>query len=419
MKRQNIFYGWIVVAALWIVYFLNLGIPLYAGSVINANMVLSEGKNADVIGYSASFCGMMRAIASGVGGHYLSRHSAKSALLFGSILTAVISALMAFMPMNDYMRVVVVSMFGISMVTGGVLSAPVVVRKWFDKNKTLPMSFALSAGTVSGSVISLFIDSLIEAAGWRWSWLFGVIGGVAASFLICVFVKEEPSEVGEIPDGHRYYECLGVTEGPAFKGEIEPDDTVSIYKRPQFYIITIAWMLRNAIYMGALSYLLLYIVDLSFSQAQGTDIILSLTTAGLVGRLLPPVLEKRKIPLYLMAACTTGMVALGAALLYFLGGYLFFACAAALIGSGYGSAYILNSLLASEYFGCHQYPQVMGALGTFGGISGALGPFLMMLLIRAVGYGKAFLAFAVLCAISAVAMLSLDTFGKMCPRVEK
>ena len=167
--------------------------------------------------------------------------------------------------------------------------------------------------------------------------------------------------------------------------------------------------------MGALSYLLLYIVDLGFSQAQGTDIILSLTTAGLVGRLLPPVLEKRKIPLYLMAACTTGMVTLGAALLYFLGGYLFFACAAALIGGGYGSAYILNSLLASEYFSYRQYPQVMGALGTFGGISGALGPFLLMLLIRTVGYGRAFLAFAVLCAISAIGMLMLNVFGKKRP----
>ena len=39
MNEHQSFYGWKLVGALWFIYLLNMGFPLYGGAVINTYMI--------------------------------------------------------------------------------------------------------------------------------------------------------------------------------------------------------------------------------------------------------------------------------------------------------------------------------------------------------------------------------------------
>jgi len=78
-----------------------------------------------------------------------------------------------------------------------------VIMIWFDKNRGRVNSFSSVALSFGFSSSPLWIDFLIENAGWQGAWQYLGFGLLVASVLIFVFFKNKPEEFGLLPDGTR------------------------------------------------------------------------------------------------------------------------------------------------------------------------------------------------------------------------
>ena len=67
-KKGKVFYGWYLVVFVWIIYFINVAIPLYGGSVVNSLMTVSLGISAATMGLAVSLNTAVQGFAAPIGG---------------------------------------------------------------------------------------------------------------------------------------------------------------------------------------------------------------------------------------------------------------------------------------------------------------------------------------------------------------
>ena len=186
-------YGWVVVFVVFLIYIMNMGVPMYGATIINTKMALEQRLDIAVLGYATSACGVVRALTAAFGGRLISRFGARRTMALGSICSALVAAVLAFVPLNVYTRVLVFGLYGVGIVLGAILSTPVMIRQWFEKNSALPMAIALSAGSVSGMVSAMIIEKITDIWGWRSGWVTGVLGALGAFLLTMVFLRDNQS----------------------------------------------------------------------------------------------------------------------------------------------------------------------------------------------------------------------------------
>ena len=56
------FYGWVVVASLWVIYFLNVGFPMYGGQTVNTFMADEMGFNRTILGLGFSLFNLFQGL---------------------------------------------------------------------------------------------------------------------------------------------------------------------------------------------------------------------------------------------------------------------------------------------------------------------------------------------------------------------
>lgn len=402
-KTQKKFFstGWVLTFGVWLVYLVSQGVPMYAGATIHTQMVLQEGLDDSFIGISSALAGVVRAAVSAAGGYLILRIGACKLLLLGSCTICISSIILGLFPLSAQLRIIIFSLMGVGMVYGAVVTVPVLIHTWFGKKSSLHMAVALTAGSISGMILTPLAEISSVQWGWRSGWLMCAACGAIAVLIAWLLIKFSP------PDASH-----AVQSGtPSFSRETPQSHEQRLSRNPIFYVLAFSWAMRNLIYMVSVSYLSMYVVQQGFGTAKGASAIFSMTAAGLAGRVLIGILAQRRAPLYVLASFSTTSVAMGAGFLCFSSGYILILVAAGLIGFGYGAGFVLNPLLSAYYFPSCQYPIVVGLLGTAGGISGAIGPLFAMILIQQFGYSSAFFIPALLCALCALSNFYLRHYS--------
>ncbi len=72
-RSGKFFYGYIILAAIWIIYFTNLGFTVYGTTALNAGMAAERGFDAAAIGFAVGLCTLMQGLTGPVVGHLIDR----------------------------------------------------------------------------------------------------------------------------------------------------------------------------------------------------------------------------------------------------------------------------------------------------------------------------------------------------------
>jgi MFS family permease len=204
------FYGWVIVAVTWVIYFTNVGMFLYGASPINALLMGETGFSEATIGLAVAVCTACQGVFSPISGRLTRKHGVKGHFLAGSFLLLVGSLVLSFWTLPGTLLVVVYGLiFGMGMTMGGILTCQSVLNNWFQQKKGLAFSIALSAGGVSGFVAPLIVQAIIGSSagtiavfgswhkGWRLIAVMCVVSVLASLFL----VVNKPADRGLNPDG--------------------------------------------------------------------------------------------------------------------------------------------------------------------------------------------------------------------------
>lgn len=387
MERTNL-KRWLITAAVFMIYIMNIPV-MYAASVINTKMVLSEGLDSAVLGYSTSGMNAVKAVITFVSGYIITKIGARRTFVLGGILVAGISAVLLFAPLSVAMRIAVYSSYGAAVSLGALVTTPVIIRQTFGDDCSMPMAVTMSAGTIAGILVVPLAEAVTDSYGWRSGWAIGLVGGLIA-FIIALFLPRNH-------DG----------EANGAKKQVSAEVVRMMRKRGNYYILTSSYAVKTAIYYMSLSYVLIYVMDCGIGSLQASRVLQTITIAGLASRLIEGMIGKTRISMKLQAFVVNLIMAAGCILLTLRITYPLAIVGAGMIGFGYGAGYVLTPMLNGTYFDSVVYPIITGENMTFSSILSSLGPLCAAGLVESRGYAAVFLIMGLACAAVALPQLFL------------
>lgn len=204
MTKKRAFYGWKLVAALWFLDFLNMGFPLYGGTVINTYMLKDIAMSRSTFGLGFTLLNLLVGLPSIIVAASIMKWGIRRTFGIGSAIIlcgALWLALVASRPWQYVAGFGVLIGTGISF--GTLVPVSTAVTRWFRRYRGRAMAVALSASGFAGFIGAPLTNRILAANGGNWRQAWEVVAGVAAfsALFALLFVKESPEALGQIVDG--------------------------------------------------------------------------------------------------------------------------------------------------------------------------------------------------------------------------
>ena len=198
------FYGWKLVAALWVLDFLSLGFPLYGGAVINVYMMKQIAMTRSTYGLGFTLLTLTVGVPSPLIAASVLRWGIRTTFLIGSGLILFGSLWMACFATQPWHYLIGFGIFigtGIGFAT--IVPLATAITRWFSRYRGRALAIALTASGFAGLAAAPLMNWLLAASGvsWRIGWLMIAAVAVVAAAIAFFAVKERPEDLGQCIDG--------------------------------------------------------------------------------------------------------------------------------------------------------------------------------------------------------------------------
>lgn len=237
-------------------------------------------------------------------------------------------------------------------------------------------------------VVPPLVTRLIDAYGWRTA--YSIIGIVALVLIIVAaqFLKRDPSQVGQLPDGESRVKQASVVSETAGYSRRE------VFRSRQFWMLFAVYFCYGFLVQATLVHIVPHATDLGVSAITAAGILAVIGGVSAVGRIgigsaSDRVGNKQVLILVFVLALIAFLWIQFAKELWML--YLF----AVIFGFAYGGLVVLESPMTAELFGMKAHGAILGVVHFGATIGGAISPVLTGRLFDITGsYQSAFWLFA-------------------------
>jgi cyanate permease len=362
MTTAKFFYGWILLAVLWLVFAFNLGFPAYGGPLINTAM-------ADAIGMSRSSLGLITAfyiIMSGLPGPLVAmavnRFGPRNTLVLGSLLNvtgAVFMATIAESATHAYIGFGFI--IGGGVCAGAAIASQTAVARWFVRRRAMAMSVLYSAGAIGGYVATkLVLLPIIRTQGWRGAWW--LIAGLAAvaGVLALLFVKNKPEDLGQVPDGEVVDTSSNAPKKarPAYITE-NPWEFRDAVRKPVYWLILATLVGGSGGFTFFLAHGIVMLRDMGHDFGVGAGAISTMTWTGLLAKAVIIAFGDRLDPRWLWAVFMTFFGA-GLVIMVDARTQTLVTVFAGCLGIGFGGGIVCLMTVLGNYFGLKAFALLSG-----------------------------------------------------------
>ena len=197
----GIYYGWIVAAAC--VFIAMAGSGAYNGfGVFIIPMSEEFGWSRSAISLAASVGTIVGGLSQPFFGRVFDRVGGRRLILVGLVAFGVSNVLLMFTGNLLYLVLVFGVLIALAGSAGTFNTAVALISKWFERRRATAISLVSAGGSLSGMVFVPFVAYTIPLVGWRNTWLIlGLIVLVLAVPVAFLVLKDDPSDVGQLPDG--------------------------------------------------------------------------------------------------------------------------------------------------------------------------------------------------------------------------
>ncbi|HSC08635.1 MAG TPA: MFS transporter [Steroidobacteraceae bacterium] len=413
------FYGWKLLAVLWIVTFINLGFPAYGQTVINSLMALDLHFDRATLGLLFSAYIGMTGVGGPVSAMLVNRIGVRRTLMVGSGLIILGSTLMATVVSNPYVAAAALGLLiGSGVSIGGALTSQAGVARWFLRRRALALSILYSAGALGGFVVSPLMLEVINAADGNWRtawWVMAALSAVAA-VLALLFVCEQPADLGQVPDGVS-------DKGNERARPVASFITTEPWTLREALASPVYWFMVTSLIGGSCGYTLylaqgfVHLTDLGHSREVGAWSVSILAGMGILAKVVLALLGDRIDPRYLWAGFTA-FFALGLYLVIDARSDTQVFAFAASLGLGFGGGVVCLMAVLSNYYGIKVFPSLAGIAVAVNTLSSVAAPYVAGRLYD-IGYGYrgSFLTFSVWCLAGAIVLFALRPPTRRVPQL--
>jgi len=397
---RRIFYGWYIVAGVFVITMTTSGLAFYNLSILLAAFVAERGFPVSL----ASSATATFFIASGIGGvisgRLVERIDARFVIATGATVGALALASVGSLrePWQLYAFHVV---FGLCHGASGLVPLTTLVARWFSARRALAFSIASTGLSFGGIAVAPLVALLIERLGLAgaapWMGLALCLGTLPVTLIV---LRPRPAAMGLEPDG----------AVPAEGAPIAPQPAVAFGEARRsryFFAVSVAYLFLLGAQVGAIAHF--YRLASTRTGVATAALALSvLAGSSTVGRLLGGWLmlwiPSRPFALVLMVMQAAGLAVLAVAEdpAQILAGTVLF-------GVTMGNSLMMHPLLLAERFGTRDYGRIYSTsqLVTVVGVAGCP-PLIGLLYEASGGYAVPFLAVA---GLTLVGLAVLGIFG--------
>jgi MFS family permease len=404
LARESKFYGWSLVGVLWILYLINVGFPYYGGGVINPFMAKSLNMSRSILGLGFTIITLIMGLSGPLIAFAINKKGIRFTMFWGSLTIVLGALLMASVVTNGWQFILIFGVvIGIGSSFGSAIPVQTGVTLWFKKKRALAMSIAITASGVGGFIAAPAVNKIITATNgnWKVAWLCVAGASGLAAIVDILFVRNKPSDLGQVPDGLRESNAPVISSGakPNLSSVYRTTEDWKVgqaIKTPALWLLILSFVLISGPFISFIAHGVAHLKDLGHPPAVAALSLGFISLSSIAGRLLAGTLGDRIEPRYIWSVslllCLTGiLVVIKATSLMQI--YLY----AILLGIGYGAVYLCWLTMTSNYFGANAFASIMGMQAPFVTLIGAITPFLVGLAYDYQGnYSTAFMVMAAL-----------------------
>jgi MFS family permease len=411
-RRLPFFYGWIVVA----VVFVTMALAVNARTAFSLLMppILDEfGWNRGVTAGAFSFGFLVSALLSPTLGRLMDRYGPRVVNLLGVGITTLGLLLATFSAVPWHLYATLGVLVGGGSVCLGYSGQTLFLPNWFARRRGLATGLAFAGVGVGSILLFPWFQAVIEHAGWRSAcWTLGLVVLVIAGPLT-LLLRKRPEDLGLQPDGDAA--PVSGPSGATPNNVVDPawasvDWTLARAMRTtRFWWIGLGFSTGLYVWYAVQVHQTKYLLEVGFSATEAAWALGAVSLAGIPGQILLGALSDRIGREAVWAIGCIGF-ALTYALLLALGAggnanaVLMYAMIVAQGLLGYGMTPVFGAIVMEVFQGKH-FGTIFGTLmlGAIGG--GAVGPWVTGLLHDFTGaYEAAFWIAIALCAVSILAI---------------
>lgn len=411
---QGDFYGWKLIAVFWVLVFINLAFAAYGTPVMNGYMATDFHLTRTQAGLPYAVYTVMSGVPGPLVALCITRIGVRRTVVLGSLLLVIGSLAMATI-VHGVLGAVLASgvLIGLGVVSGGPIGIQPGVVQWFIRWRALTLAIVYSAGGVGGLIAARWVlNPLIVAYGGNWRvgwWLMAALAGIAA-IIAALFIRDKPSDLGQVPDGIRVAVEPGAAAVPV---RAAPRRFITreiwsfrdVLHSPKFWLMVLALCGGSAGYTLMLAQGWLHLADLGHSAAARAGALSVMTGSTLLGKVALALFGDRFDPRYIWAIATAAL-GLGLVLVVDVRTTLSLYACAVCIGFGFGGALVCMMTVLSNYYGTQAFPAAAGVAAALNTAVSFFGPVVGGELHDRLGsYAPAFYALAGWCFIGALTLL--------------
>jgi len=397
---RRIFYGWYIVAGVFVITMTTSGLAFYNLSILLAAFVAERGFPVSL----ASSATATFFIASGIGGvisgRLVERIDARFVIATGATVGAL--ALASVGSLRELWQLYAFHVvFGLCHGASGLVPLTTLLARWFSARRALAFSIASTGLSFGGIAVAPLVALLIERLGLAgaapWMGLALCLGTLPVTLIV---LRPRPAAMGLEPDG----------AVPAEGAPIAPQPAVAFGEARRsryFFAVSVAYLFLLGAQVGAIAHF--YRLASTRTGVATAALALSvLAGSSTVGRLLGGWLMLW-IPSWPFALVLMVMQAAGLAVLAVAEDPAQILAGTVLFGVTMGNSLMMHPLLLAERFGTRDYGRIYSTsqLVTVVGVAGCP-PLIGLLYEASGGYAVPFLAVA---GLTLVGLAVLGIFG--------
>lgn len=377
--KKKIFYGWVIVASVFLVNAIIMGASFSFGvffKSIEEQFELSRATTSAIF----SLYLILGCIFAFIGGWFLDKYGPKKTLFLLGIFTG-LSFILSGQVTAAWQLFLTYSLL-LALGAGAIWVATMPpVMKWFVRKRGLAVGIAMSGGGIGQAIIAPFATFLIVTISWRMA--FTTLGGIALLLVLPLsqLLKRDPAEIGSYPDGVKPSETMASVEKSAESETVNSDlqgrglSLSQAFHTRSFWLITFYHVLLGICMMMIITHVIPYAIDMGFSAGAAALIISLIGAAHFVGNVLAGLISDRIGRKKTVVACAvllalTVFSLIWASELWML--YLF-AIVYGFVGGGIATS---GTALIGDTMGMLNTGKILGALEIGWGIGAAMGPII-------------------------------------------
>ncbi|MFC2069214.1 MFS transporter [Chloroflexota bacterium] len=387
-KGREVFYGWGIVAALFLVMFVFMG-GFYSFGVFFNSLSLEFDSTATITSGIMSLSMILGGLFGWVMGGLTDRYGPRMVLALSSFLAGAGYLLMTRIDSIWQIYVLIGIVVGIAMSSAYVVPGAT-IGKWFIKKRGLAMGITFAAIGIAQVVVPPLVAQLIELRDWRFAYLIMgllvLVLGVSAS----MFLRRTPEDVGLLPNGEvtKQRSSMEVTTLAGYT-------VAETLHTSAFWIFCAMWALMAMPVLLVAVHIVPYATSMEIGSVAAASILTVIGAANISGKFIFGYMVDRIGSR--AALCMTRVIQSAALLLFVYARDLrLFYIAALLFGVSYSGGDIICLDMLAEVFGRKYLGIIIGVTSVTWRIGAAIGPIMGGLVYDVTGsYSSAFLAAAI------------------------